>query len=634
MHRLSRWAATFFLLASISAASDDEFEIGLPRTGSRAPDLCSKFMLAPTAKKYLAIVHNERRELLEDNPNLEMEIKIHDFDLIIRGMAASYFTLQDEELQNGSGDQDIDRVNSLMVGCCLMVGFCGEGWKGPVKQNNIARYGMIYKHIELAERMSQDDDLLHPHLTHLLAWVMIESPRDLIHDPCSERVLGLLTKASRKGNALAGLDAAELLMRRYGGNLIEKDPQFGDCTMKSVEGSQGLPSMGNPVDVTHARNEIAFLASHSDRKIRALADKYSAVLNIVEGQVRLWTMGVRANYRFGTFVPWLFALGAAAFTWWLRHRRPAAAVDMPWQRRRRRNAQGNGARRAAQAAVREHAPPTRDADWWDALAEYHDDLNELAEREQAMYLCPIIREIMIHPAILVETGNIFEHENVYRWVVAEKKRQDPQTGQSFTNPQIVPVASLRREIRNWCEEQAERMRRNNATPHSTVAEVSAPTQIHIFVDASNIELGARSARAGPVPIDRLTQFVKRGRSVQQSVVVGSASLRELEWRTHGYETHKDPRRGREIFVDEALQAQIMSTARRTFQPPRVLALLTGDGNQNGDRTTFLDCVEAALQHGWHVEVCSWQASLHRSYLAFAEQYPGRVLVRYLEDACV
>ena len=79
----------------------------------------------------------------------------------------------------------------------------------------------------------------------------------------------------------------------------------------------------------------------------------------------------------------------------------------------------------------------------------------------------------------------------------------------------------------------------------------------------------------------------------------------------------------------------MQAASKTFEPPRVLALLTGDGNDKNDnegRTTFPDCVQRALQNRWHVELISWRASTSRVYEKFEREYGEYFRIRYLDAA--
>ena len=56
---------------------------------------------------------------------------------------------------------------------------------------------------------------------------------------------------------------------------------------------------------------------------------------------------------------------------------------------------------------------------------------------------------------------------------------------------------------------------------------------------------------------------------------------------------------------------------------RTLVLLTGDGNDNAGRMSFVDAVDRALQEGWAVEVWAWRGSTSRRYIDFAREYTSR-----------
>ena len=56
---------------------------------------------------------------------------------------------------------------------------------------------------------------------------------------------------------------------------------------------------------------------------------------------------------------------------------------------------------------------------------------------------------------------------------------------------------------------------------------------------------------------------------------------------------------------------------------RTLVLLTGDGNDNAGRVSFIETVDRALQDGWTVEVWAWRRSTNRRYVDFAREYHPR-----------
>ena len=62
-----------------------------------------------------------------------------------------------------------------------------------------------------------------------------------------------------------------------------------------------------------------------------------------------------------------------------------------------------------------------------------------------------------------------------------------------------------------------------------------------------------------------------------------------------------------------------------------MALVTGDGNRNDERTTFPECIEAALKNDWHIELYSWRQSTSGIYMEMARTYAGHLCVRYLDD---
>ena len=147
--------------------------------------------------------------------------------------------------------------------------------------------------------------------------------------------------------------------------------------------------------------------------------------------------------------------------------------------------------------------------------------------------------------------------------------------------------------------------------------------------------GLGSPLSAKLDVSKLVHFVEGERTARERVLIGSVATlgaSRTEWERLGYVVAVNPHRGPEHFVDDALHAQLMQTAAKTFAPPRVLALLTGDGNCNEGRTTFPQCVERALANGWHVELISWRQSTNTVYKAFEREYPHLFRIRYLDGA--
>lgn len=57
----------------------------------------------------------------------------------------------------------------------------------------------------------------------------------------------------------------------------------------------------------------------------------------------------------------------------------------------------------------------------------------------------------------------------------------------------------------------------------------------------------------------------------------------------------------------------------------------GDGNQNGGASSFPDCIQAAMQKGWRVEVWCWRGKSSKVYERFAMEYPSSFVLSYLDE---
>lgn len=126
----------------------------------------------------------------------------------------------------------------------------------------------------------------------------------------------------------------------------------------------------------------------------------------------------------------------------------------------------------------------------------------------------------------------------------------------------------------------------------------------------------------PVTVEALLRFIHGDRMICEAHVAGSRLLRRQEWT--GYQVHHDARRGPERFVDDVLIAQALACAQRTFDPPRLLVLATGDGNANYGRPNFPQVVQTALASGsWAVELITWRTKMHASYTNFLVHYIPR-----------
>ena len=151
---------------------------------------------------------------------------------------------------------------------------------------------------------------------------------------------------------------------------------------------------------------------------------------------------------------------------------------------------------------------------------------------------------------------------------------------------------------------------------------------HIFIDNSNMIGGAqRAARTlepdAPWQSIRLYyrnffRLLEHTHDVQTRVLRGSVPPgNDALWdfaRDANYDTSllhkivKDDGRLGEQAVDEVLHLRIANVLLDN-EPPQLLVIATGDGNQGEFGTSFDEQVSRALHRGWEVEVWSWQAQL-------------------------
>ena len=229
---------------------------------------------------------------------------------------------------------------------------------------------------------------------------------------------------------------------------------------------------------------------------------------------------------------------------------------------------------------------------------------------------------------------MYEYSELREWVVVKKKRSDPTTREKIDSLDLVRCVGQKRHIKNWCQERAAELQKSNEKVTNVADDwkkKAESKQIHVFVDDSNLVLGAPGAA---VNVGKVIKVIHRSRKVMQRVVAGSGNTSDRHWKRWqeaGYKIAVDQRRGPETFVDEALHSQLAKTAGRRFNPARTIALVTGDGNANEGRASFPDHIDNALLHGWSVELYSWRASLSCVYLRYEREYEGRFRIVYLDD---
>jgi hypothetical protein len=72
---------------------------------------------------------------------------------------------------------------------------------------------------------------------------------------------------------------------------------------------------------------------------------------------------------------------------------------------------------------------------------------EGAATAPADFLCPISQQLMVEPALLVETGHSFEATNIRRWL--DINNTCPISRKQLHSKQLVPNLSLKRAIADW-----------------------------------------------------------------------------------------------------------------------------------------------------------------------------------------
>lgn len=186
--------------------------------------------------------------------------------------------------------------------------------------------------------------------------------------------------------------------------------------------------------------------------------------------------------------------------------------------------------------------------------------------------------------------------------------------------------------------------------------------IHIFVDQSNIEVGAQFVRRRPttrsgatsgdlqINATGLYHRLLSGRGGADRVVeahcFGSFGSHDDESRVRkpferaGFKVHmvQRPRSCGEQFVDDAMAGamaySVLESKMGSSKRQHTLVLVSGDGNDNHGRISFRKAVDAALAFGWRVEVWGCRHSINHIYRDYAShKYPAAFKVIFLDSHC-
>ena len=221
------------------------------------------------------------------------------------------------------------------------------------------------------------------------------------------------------------------------------------------------------------------------------------------------------------------------------------------------------------------------------------------------------------------TVDRFEFNELFKWVVLSGNRTNPKTNAAVPDACITEDNFVGRQIRTWCEERVAALQRVSAAhvrESKALAKGAAPPtpphKVHVFVDDSNIMLGAKHRSISDVNVGKLARAMHRNRNIMEKHIAGSGPHKDRywqRWKEAGYDVHEDPRRGKETFVDDVLGAQLAHTINCDFGEARIIALATGDGNDNNGRVSFPEHIQQALLKGWFVELYSWRSSTSSIY---------------------
>jgi hypothetical protein len=191
---------------------------------------------------------------------------------------------------------------------------------------------------------------------------------------------------------------------------------------------------------------------------------------------------------------------------------------------------------------RRKAEALTEPEWWSALEEYHDALEEKASADRTRFLCKISQEIMRHPALLSD-GRIssfnYGHGHAKRWI--DENGSEPTTRANMCNARITLNGELQREIRQWCEETVEALQVDYASNANSGDVLQSSKSVHVFVDHSNIAIGAIKSTGKQLDIGRLVRCIERRRDVKERKIVGSleSERTKVAWQKLGYTVSAD-----------------------------------------------------------------------------------------------
>lgn len=170
---------------------------------------------------------------------------------------------------------------------------------------------------------------------------------------------------------------------------------------------------------------------------------------------------------------------------------------------------------------------------------------------------------------------------------------------------------------------------------------------HIFVDSPNVLKGASAGESTSdymkdhtrIGIIELTRLIEGGSPCATKVVGGSSTTSSGVWPLYskcGYKLllgvgAQDRNTPSEQFVDEALHSAIAKVLLETYESTQTLVLVTGDGREKDNATSFPQLAKFAIRSGWKVEVWAWKNALSSTFTDLETDFPEKMTVRLLDE---
>lgn len=180
----------------------------------------------------------------------------------------------------------------------------------------------------------------------------------------------------------------------------------------------------------------------------------------------------------------------------------------------------------------------------------------------------------------------------------------------------------------------------------------------IFIDHSNILFGMMRNNVAQVEVrlkknsvkmnvDALVNFIEQRPptcEIETRFIAGNLKVMRkedyLKFKQNGYDAHllETLYNGKEQLVDELVQNAIMSFMfkikhdKKYSGKKKVVRIVTGDGNINHGRLSFVDIIKYCIQEGFHVILSSWNRSTSKRFNQIRTEFPGRFIINHLDDA--